>query len=249
MQKELHRVSAPRPVMGASQHTRCLLDFPEPTPNANRQREKSRRVRYPVWVIMTALHERRTSIAWRVCTPSLVFVLAACQDGPPARMADTTASAAAAAPTVSASARAAEPTLSLVAVTAERTTSQIHPDGGTATRQVRGVSFSVDARLDNAGPPLTMLTNFASIFDGVVLVIRTAAGAELERIGYTHHQSPYAEDRPLEVPTGASTKTLGFPILEWTHPDKHLQVHLEGGLRGTPYPSGLITTPKELTLP
>ena len=124
---------------------------------------------------------------------------------------------------------------------------------GTSERAVRGVDFRVSVRLHNSGPATSMLTNFNSVFDGFALVIwdadAPADSGELQRIHYTHHQSPYAQDRPLPVPTGTTRATLSFPVQEWTARATRARVRLEGGLYGTAWPSGLRSNEVVVTLP
>ncbi len=94
-----------------------------------------------------------------------------------------------------------------------------------------------------------MLTNFSSVFDGFELVVFADDWSELKRIHYTHHQSPFARDRPLPVPAGSSTQTLVIPVPNWTHSKSEIRLQLVGGLRGTAWPSGLISNDLTLTLP
>ncbi len=137
--------------------------------------------------------------------------------------------------------------LSVTGARAERTESVIHESGG--ARTVRGLDVALDVSLDNAGEPVAVRTNFQSVFDGFELVLSLADETELARVGYTRHQSPFAEGRALPLPSGTTTATLGFPLTEWKATASELRVRLEGGLVGTEWSSGLVSNEVALVLP
>lgn len=107
-----------------------------------------------------------------------------------------------------------------------------------------------DARwVNTSGAPLDAFTNFSGVFDGLALVVLDPSGRELRRIHYTHHQSPYAEHRRVELPVGATRRELGFPIFEAPLAAGRYLVRLEGELVGNPRHRGLRTRAIPLQVP
>lgn len=97
-------------------------------------------------------------------------------------------------------------------------------------------TLSVDCQVllvNRTGATLTVLTNFASPFDGFTVIVRGPYGGLVARQSYVAHQSPYAMNRALPVPPGVTEATLRFPIPLAKKPVRPLEVQLTGGLRGT----------------
>ena len=112
---------------------------------------------------------------------------------------------------------------------------------GDTERETFNLSIRCDVRLINkSSDKLVVKSNFYSAFDGLWLVVTDDQGIELHREYYLAHQSPYSiEPRKFEVPVGTLSKTLSFPIRAPDWIDKKIRVHLEGGLPGTQYETGL----------
>ncbi|MBX3247504.1 MAG: hypothetical protein KF901_10010 [Myxococcales bacterium] len=104
-----------------------------------------------------------------------------------------------------------------------------------------------DARwVNRTGGHLEAVTNFSGVFDGLALVILDESGRELRRIHYTHHQSPYAEDRRVLLPPGTTRRSIGFPIFDPNLPSGRYLVRLEGELAGHPRHRGMRTRTRAL---
>ncbi len=84
--------------------------------------------------------------------------------------------------------------------------------------------------VNRTGAPLEARTNFASVSDGLTLEIADLRGRALVSRPYVHHQSPYAEDRAIELAPGITRHEIVFPITASLPP--RVRVRLSGGLIG-----------------
>lgn len=109
------------------------------------------------------------------------------------------------------------------------------------------VLFECEATLINTtGAPITTLTNFSSVFDGISIVIHNDRGDLIHEQSYLYHQSPYAEDQPVVLPAGPTPKRIVFPISDWDAGAGVLRVHLKGGLLGTIYKDGITSNERSV---
>ncbi|MBI5500554.1 MAG: hypothetical protein HY907_09945 [Deltaproteobacteria bacterium] len=100
-----------------------------------------------------------------------------------------------------------------------------------------------------ASGPITVRTNFASVFDGVSVVLSGPDGAELKRQAYIHHQSPYSSDGvPVELAVGETTQELVFPLFDFTTELPVVRVRLEGDLPRVPGSAGLRSEELDVTV-
>lgn len=113
----------------------------------------------------------------------------------------------------------------------------------------KGIMFHVDVRVINPGAQRNMLTNFSTIVDGFWIIVTDSEGVEIRREGYSAHQSPFAQDRPLPIAAGSTEIKMAFPLDHWTSKATTVQVRLEGGFYGTPWPHGIVTNTLPVTLP
>jgi hypothetical protein len=115
-------------------------------------------------------------------------------------------------------------------------------DRAAVIRNEHGVRVECDATLTNAtAAPLPAATNFGSVFDGLSLVLSSEDNKEIARQAYVYHQSPYARDREIVLPVGATHHPLVFPIDGIGAGVRALRVALVGGLPGRGHPQDLAS--------
>lgn len=96
--------------------------------------------------------------------------------------------------------------------------------------------------------PLEARTNFASVSDGLTVEIQDLRGRALASEAYVHHQSPYAEDRAIELPPGVTRHELVFPLRAAL--PARVRVRLVGGLIGSRrHATGLRTRWRVVVVP
>ena len=119
-----------------------------------------------------------------------------------------------------------------------------------AENTAHGLHVSCDAVLQNdTGAPIEVRTNFASVFDGVSVVVSRESGEELSRRAYIHHQSPYSPgDRPIPLQIGSTRQSLLFPIDGLRVDSRSVRVKLVGGLPGTTFTGGLVSNELQVTV-
>jgi hypothetical protein len=119
-----------------------------------------------------------------------------------------------------------------------------------AERREHDTLFRCSVRLDNVtGRDLTVRTNFASVFDGLELVVTDREGQVLDQQGYTFHQSPFAPpSRTFTLKRGSTTGTLVFPVGDLPREVNTLKVRLVGTLPGCDYPHILSTETVEVRI-
>jgi hypothetical protein len=119
-----------------------------------------------------------------------------------------------------------------------------------AQRTEHDLLLHLTATLTNrSGAPITVRTNFGGPFDALLVVVAGADGRELARQGYTHHQSPYAQDQPHVLKPGPTTQALVFPVAALKDAGGPLTLRLVGGLPGTGIRWGLRSQAVTVTPP
>jgi hypothetical protein len=103
-----------------------------------------------------------------------------------------------------------------------------------------GMNVRCEAVLANrTGESIAVSTNFGSPFDGISVVISSEDGEEIRRQSYIYHQSPYAENRSIDLTPGETRRVLMFPMDGPAPGSPWIRVRLEGGLPGTRFAMGL----------
>ncbi|MBI5488389.1 MAG: hypothetical protein HY905_13735 [Deltaproteobacteria bacterium] len=117
-------------------------------------------------------------------------------------------------------------------------------------REDDGMMVTCQAKFQSlASGPITVRTNFASVFDGLAVVLSGPDGTELTRVPYINHQSPYSsEGSDMELPVGETTQRLVFPLFGFTTDLPVVRVRLEGDLPRVPDSAGLRSEEVDVTI-
>ena len=108
-----------------------------------------------------------------------------------------------------------------------------------AERMKGDILFRCDVDLENAtGSDIRVISNFATEFDGIDIVVTNKKGRILAQQPYVYHQSPFSPDgQAVVIKKGKSSSSLAFPIDGIDAKAKTLRVRLVGALNRSSYPN------------